>query len=147
MSGHKFPKRTDAEWMDIINTCRRSGYSDAEWCRLNGIPKSSLCNAARRLHQKSYQIPGSVRVMDDPINNLIAPVTQDVVKIDLSQDSVPATYDAVPATVEAASASSFFDNSHTIEIIVGDTTLRISNSANPDLLKLILGSIKGGLLC
>lgn len=144
MPRKQLPRRSDDEWFRLITECHQSGMSDSHWCKLNNIPQSSMCSAIRRLRDKSYALPVNKPITD---TNLNLSSVQDVVKIDITQDTVPATYDAVPNTAPAVTASTFFDNSHTIEIIAGNTTLRISNSANPDLLKLVLGSMTGGLLC
>ncbi|MEG1725831.1 MAG: hypothetical protein RR313_10595 [Anaerovoracaceae bacterium] len=45
-------RRTDDEWMSLIQECKASGYSDTHWCRLNGIPVSTFYNKLSLLREK-----------------------------------------------------------------------------------------------
>lgn len=38
----KSSRTTEAERVEMINECRRSGLSDAEWCRQNGINRGTF---------------------------------------------------------------------------------------------------------
>lgn len=53
----RHPKRTDEEWMDIIQTCRTSGMSDKDWCTEHHISPSKFYYHIRRLRAKAYEIP------------------------------------------------------------------------------------------
>ena len=38
----RHPKRSDQEWMELIQECRTSGLTDKTWCKRNHIQRSSL---------------------------------------------------------------------------------------------------------
>ena len=38
----RHPKRSDQEWMELIQECRTSGLTDKAWCERNHIQRSSL---------------------------------------------------------------------------------------------------------
>jgi len=68
-----------------------------------------------------------------------------VVKIDIKQEITPVKYDeAIPAAPAVDVSSSYLDNSLTIEIQMGDTIIRLSNNADPNLVKIITLSLMGG---
>ena len=59
----RHPKRSDQEWMELIQECRTSGLTDKAWCERNHIQRSSLyyhirrfrnmaCNGVQREHNK-----------------------------------------------------------------------------------------------
>lgn len=134
-------QRTDQEWFDLITECRQSGLSDSQWCRLNKIPSSTFSTAVKRLRNKSYALPDRANV---DINPLDFTSKQEVVKVDIVNDRNPVRYDETSRDVEPALPSSMLlDNSHTIEIKLGNTIVRLSNDANPDLVKIVTRSIIG----
>ena len=76
----QLPRRSDEDWYRLIMDCRKSELSDAQFCRLNGIPNSSFCTAIKRLRKKSFSIPeaGDVDIYDltlskQDVVNLSAP--------------------------------------------------------------------------
>lgn len=48
-----YKRRSDDEWMAMIQKCKSSGYSDVEWCRLNGIPVSTFYRKLNLLREKA----------------------------------------------------------------------------------------------
>ena len=44
----RHPKRSDQEWMELIQECRTSGLTDKAWCERNHIQRSSLYYHIRR---------------------------------------------------------------------------------------------------
>lgn len=138
MAKNQSPQRTDQEWFDIITRCRQSGLSDAKWCRLNGIPASSFSEAAKRLRNKAYAVPGSIKSVVDPLDFTSK---QEVVRIDIKEDTPAVNYDEVMPDIHPVSpSSSYLDNSHTIEIHFGEAVIKLSNNANPDLVRMIASS-------
>ena len=89
----------------LINECRQSGMTDADWCRENDIAVSTFYNWVSRCRKAAAdQIPAA------NYGHLEVPrPKQDVVPIDI-----------VPE--------------HTIEVAMKDITVRISNDADPVLL-------------
>lgn len=56
MAQHRI-KRTDQEWLDLINLCRTSGMKVKTWCEQYGITVKALYYHTRQLRQKGYAIP------------------------------------------------------------------------------------------
>lgn len=52
-------KRTDREWMDLIQVCRTSGLGDKDWCEQQGIPISTFYTKITRLRRKACEIPAA----------------------------------------------------------------------------------------
>ncbi|MFR5148830.1 MAG: IS66 family insertion sequence element accessory protein TnpA [Ruminococcus sp.] len=55
----KNPRRTDKEWLNLIQECRSSGLSDKCWCQEHHIHTSNFYYQIRRLRQKACEIPGT----------------------------------------------------------------------------------------
>ena len=130
-------KRSPAEWMNIITTCRQSGLSDATWCEQNGISASAFYNAISRLRKKACEIPEPIQTFD--VVNLTNS-KQDVVEIAITPDIIPSK------TLPSQEMSSMhLDNSHTIEITVNGMNIKLNNSVNPVLLERIMYSLRAPL--
>ena len=128
------------EWFDIITECRQSGLSDSEWCLRNGLSRSTFAKAAMRLRAKAYAVPDRMRSSEV----LDFTSCQEVVKIDITQDNKPAEYNETVPCIHKAQVSSYLDNSHTIEIQLGSSIIRLSNDANPSLVRLLTETLLGG---
>ena len=120
MAGTRKARVPMAEQIRLINECRKSGMTDADWCRENDIAVSTFYNWVSRCRKTAAdQIPAA--------NYGHPPVPrpkQDVVPIDI----VPEQHTA------SQMLNSHLDNSHTIEVAMKDITVRISNDADPVLL-------------
>ena len=136
MSIHRtqHPHRSDEEWFRIIMDSRKSGMSDAQYCRLHEIPNSSFTTAIKRLRQKSFAIPDPAKDVD--IYDLTLP-SQDVVKVDIVPDIQPPK-DVSPVTEVAT----HLDNSHMIEITMGDVHISLANGADPVLVTRTLSLLR-----
>ena len=109
-----------AEQIRLINECRQSGMTDAEWCRENDIAVSTFYNWVSRCRKAAAeQIP--------------AP---NVVPIDIVPDHLPEQHAA------SQMQQMYLDNSHTIEVTMKDVIIRISNDADPVLLTRTLRLIR-----
>jgi hypothetical protein len=51
------PRRTDQEWLELIQQCRTSGMSDKDWCEQYHIQRSSFYYHIRRLRDRACTIP------------------------------------------------------------------------------------------
>ena len=51
----KNPRRTDKEWLNLIQECRSSGLSDKCWCQEHHIHTSNFYYQIRRLRQKACE--------------------------------------------------------------------------------------------
>ena len=120
------------EQIRIINECRQSGMTDADWCRENDISVSTFYNWVSRCRKAAAdQIP--------PPNYghcEIPRSKQDVVPIDIVSDHLTEQH-AAPQMHQTN-----LDNSHTIEVSMNDVTIRISNDADPALLTRTLRLIR-----
>ena len=120
MAGTRKARVPMAEQIRLINECRQSGMTDADWCRENDIAVSTFYNWVSRCRKAAAdQIPAA--------NYGHPPVPrpkQDVVPIDI----VPEQHTA------SQMQNTYLDNSHTIEVAMKDITVRISNDADPVLL-------------
>lgn len=136
MARYQSPSRSEEEWFQIINECRRSGLSDSQWCKQHDIPESTFFCAVARLRKKAYAIPDRNHSIDVLSNSI---PKQDVVRIDIEPElpapSSPEPIQVVPAT--------YLDNSHTIEIDVRGINIRIFNSVDTELLKTVLSALGG----
>ena len=120
------------EQIRIINECRQSGMTDADWCRENDISVSTFYNWVSRCRKAAAdQIP--------PPNYghcEIPRSKQDVVPIDIVSDHLTEQH-AAPQMHQTN-----LDNSHTIEVSMNDVIIRISNDADPVLLTRTLRLIR-----
>ena len=121
-----------AEQIRLINECRQSGMTDAEWCRENDIAVSTFYNWVSRCRKAAAeQIPApNYGHHADPLPK------QDVVPIDIVPDHLPEQHTA------SQMQQMYLDNSHTIEVTMKDVIIRISNDADPVLLTRTLRLIR-----
>lgn len=121
-----------AEQIRLINECRQSGMTDADWCRENDIAVSTFYNWVSRCRKAAAeQIPApNYGHHADPLPK------QDVVPIDIVPDHLPEQHAA------SQMQQMYLDNSHTIEVTMKDVIIRISNDADPVLLTRTLRLIR-----
>lgn len=53
----KRKKRSDQEWLELIQECRASGLPDREWCQIHSISINSFYNKVSDLRKKACEIP------------------------------------------------------------------------------------------
>ena len=139
MARYQSPSRSDEEWFQIINECRRSGLSDSQWCKQHDIRESTFFCAVGRLRKKAYAIPDRNNSIDILSSSL---PKQDVVRIDIEPEILspdgPEPMQVLPAP--------YLDNSHTIEMDVNGINIRVFNSVDTNLLKTVLSAL-GGIGC
>ena len=124
MAGTRKARVPMAEQLRLINECRQSGMTDADWCRKNDIAVSTFYNWVSRCRKAAAdQIPAA------NYGHLEIPrPKQDVVPIDIVPDHISEQDTA------SQMQNPYLDNSHTIEVAMKDITIRISNKADPALL-------------
>ncbi|MCI8431106.1 MAG: IS66 family insertion sequence element accessory protein TnpB [Lachnospiraceae bacterium] len=125
-------RRSQEEWLQLIMECRNSGMTDRTWCEQHGILVSLFYNAVKRLRKKACDIPYVSNKKPYALD--LTAQKQEAVQIDLYPETV------LNQTVPAPQATSVphIDNSHTIELIMDDVSLKVSNSADPVLLQQII---------
>lgn len=117
MSAKRHPKRTDEEWMNLIQECRSSGLSDRVWCAEHRIHTSNFYYHIRRLRKLACEIPESSSVSASP--------KQEVVRVTFDE---PAEYSN--KTLQADDSASAFEPA--IRIQIHEIRIEISNSAASD---------------
>lgn len=59
-------RKTDEEWLSLIQECRSSGFSDRDWCEQNHISINTFYNTVTRLRKKACMIPEATEsTLDD----------------------------------------------------------------------------------
>ena len=112
-----------SEQIKLINECRQSGMTDADWCRENDIAASTFYNWVSRCRKAATdQIPAA------NYGHLEIPrPKQDVVPINIIQNHISEQRTA------SQMQDPYLDNPHTIEVERKDVTVRICNDAAPVL--------------
>ena len=117
----------------LIMECRKSGLSDYQWCKQNGIHPGNFYKWVSKLRKRGYTFPDSETRLN------AVPNIQEVVKVDLiqPQDSslkvehnVSLIEQTDPPTVAA-------------ELLVGGVTLRFFNGADEKLIQSTLQCLGG----
>lgn len=130
-------RRSQDEWFQLIQECRSSGLSDRTWCEQHGILVSSFYNAVKRLRKSACDIPLSSNRRTYALD-LTSASKQEAVQIDICADPHPK---AVPPAKQMCPAP-HLDNSHTIELMMDNVSLKVSNSADPFLLQQIIRMLR-----
>lgn len=114
------------EQIKLINECRQSGMTDADWCRENGIAASTFYNWISRCRKAAAD-----QILEPNYGHLEVPrPKQDVVPIDI----VPEQFPEQPVASQMPQHNTHLDNSHMIEVVMKDIIIRINNGADPLLL-------------
>lgn len=126
--------RSQQHWLNLITECRQSGLTDMDWCRANGISRSTFYKAVKRLRDAACELPKPV-VSSDKCLDLTSACSQDVVPIRI----LPEESSAIPDTPSESHGS------YAMEITAGNLTIKISNDINTRLLSYTFKAI-GGIL-
>lgn len=106
------PRRTDEEWLNLIQECRLSGLSDKYWCEQHHIHPSNFYYHIKRLRNKASDIPESVG----------SPLSQ-------KQEVVPLSFGEPTILPQAEQLSSLETSETAIRITVHGFQVEITNSA------------------
>lgn len=137
MTQSKANRRSQDEWFQLIQECRSSGLSDRTWCEQHGILVSSFYNAVKRLRKRACDIPQASNRRTYALD-LTSANKQEAVQIDICPDPYPK---AVPSAKQMCPAP-YLDNSHTIELMMNNISLKVSNSADLFLLQQIIRMLR-----
>lgn len=110
---------------------------DNVWCEQHDIHVSSFYNAVTRLRKVACVIPESA-ALSGSTYSLDFTSRQDVVRVNIGPDPEAAT-----ARTDMPIAAVYLDSLHTIELMTGGITVKISNSADPGLLAAVFRLLKG----
>ena len=122
------------ERYELILECRSSGLTDHQWLEEHGIRKSTFYNWISTFRKKGYpNIPEPLRQ-----RSRHRPQIQEVVKLNIAPEPVYMDQNAPTPTAGAGVEP-------VMEIISGQTIIRLSNGADPRLLETVLRSLGGGI--
>ena len=114
-------RRTQEEWMELIQTCRNSGLSDRAWCMQEGLSPNTFYSAIKNLRRKSCNIPA-------PTLTRVAE-THEIVPVSMAHESLTAQLPDWNAD------TSVKVNEHpAITLTVKGCVLEIQNTAGRDLI-------------
>ncbi len=114
-------RRSQEEWMGLIQTCRSSGLSDRAWCIQEGISPNTFYSALKTLRKKAYDIPA-------PAATRMAE-THEIVPVSLEHDS------PIADTFNWKSDIPVKGNEYpAITLTVNGCVLEIQNTAGRDLI-------------
>ncbi|MDD3172888.1 MAG: IS66 family insertion sequence element accessory protein TnpB [Herbinix sp.] len=133
---------TTEEQFRLIMECRKSGLSDYQWCQMHGIRPGTFYNWISRLRKRGMAIPMS----SDQVKETSAPL-QEVVKVNLIPDSAPVP---VPMQVQhntRIATDLATRELPTVEILIGNATIRFFNNTDKSLIEATLGYIGGVMVC
>lgn len=132
MGEQRSPRVSMEEQVRLINECRRSGMTDADWCRSQGISPSTFYNWVSRCRSReAAKIPAPSYGHSD-----IPAEKQEVVPVNL----VPDISESVAAATTPLSKNKNLDNPDkliqtcAIEVKMQDYSVRVNNDADPVLL-------------
>lgn len=120
-------KRTDQQWLDLIQECRASGLTDKDWCVQNHVSISSFYYHIRSLRKKACEIPAKMEP-HEPCE------TQEVVCLSIQQE--PPAAPSLQIYPEQQDAAALFIDLHGIHIT-------ISNHAAPDTILSTIRALNG----
>ena len=134
MAGTRKARVPMTEQIRLINECRQSGMTDADWCRENGIAVSTFYNWVSKLRKAGYTIPDSAGKV------VGVPVMQEVVKLDLVESETSA-----PAMMEQSTSLPVLSGVPCIaaEIECGNIRMRIFNGADAAVVRSAFQCIGG----
>lgn len=123
----KHSKRTDQQWLDLIQECRTSGLTDKDWCAQNHVSVSSFYYHIRSLRKKACEIPTKME-SHEPCK------TQEVVCLSIQQEPSAGPFPQIYP--EQQDAAALFVDLHGIRIT-------ISNHAAPDTILSTIRALDG----
>ncbi len=110
------PRVPAEEQYRLIMECRKSGLSDHQWCLNNDINPGTFYNWVSRLRKSN-----SVDIPDKNPVSAYVPADQEAVKIEMNSLSAS---NAIDKSTDASA----------MELVIGNTGLRIPNGTDPMLL-------------
>lgn len=122
------------EQIKFIMVCRSSGLSDYRWCEQNGISPGNFYNWVSKLKKKGYTFPEPA-AKTRPVPNVQEVVKVDLVDYDISKESI--------VEQNTSTLSNKNSTSVAVEIITANSTVRLYNGADADVINNALRCIGG----
>ncbi len=132
MTQSRKPRIPKSEQLKLIHECRKSGMTDADWCRLNDITPSTFYNWLSRARKDA-----SIAIPEPNYGHTPEPLPKpDIVPVEFCTASAAEIKHSTPPV------QTNLDNAHVIEVLTEQITIRISNGADLALVSRILGLIQ-----
>lgn len=125
----RHPRRSDEEWIRLIQECRTSGLSDKQWCDEHNIATSKFYYHIRRLTQKACgcDIPPNTRVSVQE--------KQEVVPLKFREDPV------IP-TESVGKTDTDYVQEPAIRLCIHNIQMDIYNNADKDIILHTLDALR-----
>ena len=140
MARQRSPRVPMEEQVRLINECRRSGMTDADWCKSQGIAVSTFYNWVKRCRKRE-----AAKIQAPSYGHSDTPATkQDVVSVNI----VPDVPEVLMAKQNHSPMSMNLDNSDkfmqicVLEVKIQDFSIGIHNDVDPMLLAQTLRILK-----
>lgn len=125
---------TPQDRFDLIMECRSSGLTDYQWLKENGISRSTFYYWISQFRKNGYpNIDEIPKPLKQSSPHQAQP--QEVVKINVVPD--------VPLERNAPMQRTYSNIDPVMEIISGNTVIRLTNGTDPCLLETVLRSLGG----
>ena len=124
-------RRSTQEQLHLINECRTSGLTIADWCRREGIRPATYHTWVSRLSEKG--LLEKPAVIPQPV--IRDPYMPDIVKVEVTPPSkhIPKS---LPCPIDEPEGEYALTNQmdYVMEITLGSIRIKVSNQINPQLL-------------
>ena len=123
---------SECRWFDLIQQCRTSGKSDAQWLQEHEIKSPTFYYHVKQLRKKACDIP----------ENSFSRQRNDV------QEVVPLFMDEAPSIMannNPSASSSITDNTVAVRLSIQGISVEIANSATQEVIKNTISALQ--LLC
>ena len=119
---------SERRWFDLIQQCRASGKSDAQWLQEHEIKLPTFYYHVKQLRKKACDIP----------ENSFSRQRNDV------QEVVPLFMDEAPSimTNNNPSSSSITDNTVAVRLSIQGISVEIANSATQEVIKNTISALQ-----
>ena len=117
----KQTRRSEQEWMKLIQECRGSGLSDRAWCSEHDIPISTFYNRISYFRKKACDIPSPARSAVQP--------SQQVVALSVVEDT------GIPADSCVTQETGAFSCLPAVTLTIKGCRLEINNHAGKDTIR------------
>ena len=126
----EYPKQlseNELYWYNLIQECRTSGMSDAQWLKENNIKSPTFYYHVKKLRSKACEIPES-------ICNAVSQV-QEVVPLVIEDLPLPKSQAVIPEPVSPT-------NEVTLRLTIQGVTMEITNQATQNLIQNVISALR-----
>lgn len=122
-------RRTDEEWLSLIQQCRSSGLSDRVWCEQNDISINTFYNTVTKLRRKSCMVPEAVRSTSDGLH--------EIVPLSITEEShIPMRNPSVTLSTDIVSEG------EALTVIINDCKVAVNNHAGRDVIHHTISALR-----